>query len=123
MTHVEYQSGTCNIDRSEARKRYTMGAAGFLSGAGIIGLIYSGTLPSNLTPAVSIPLFAGFLGVLQGYLNFCAGFGMKGVESTGKEPEQVDDAEGREKDRRRSLEIVAASAALSAAVTLVAMLA
>lgn len=120
---MEYQSGTCNIDRSEARKRYTIGAAGFFSAAGVIGLIYSGTLPSSLTPAVFVPLFAGFLGVLQGYLNFCAGFGMKGVESTGKEPEQVNDAESREKDRRKSLKMVAASAALSTAVTLVATLA
>jgi hypothetical protein len=57
---VDYQSGTCNIDGGEARKRYAMGGLGFLAAAVLIALIHLNALSPGLMPVVFFPLYTDF---------------------------------------------------------------
>ena len=76
--HVTYEPGICNIGRTEIRKRYSFGAIGFIL---TVALFYYFMLSGMLTQwfvLLVIPLFAGFEGLYQGRMHFCAGFAMGG---------------------------------------------
>jgi hypothetical protein len=63
-------------------------------------------------------------GYLQAWLHFCAGFGSAGVYNFGElgTVQKVADEEARRRDRKRSLEIGAASLAIGLAVGIGAFL-
>lgn len=116
----EYQPGVCNIGGAERRKRYAVGAAGFVAAAVTIKAVETLALPSWALLAAALPTFAGFLGVYQARLGFCVGFAAQGVydvSDDGGEKREVADDAARAADRRRSRRIYAYSAVSTLAVT------
>jgi len=114
-----YIPGVCNIGSSERALRYRTGWVGL--GATIIlgGLLVAAGVPPVWRFAVAVPAFAMALGFLQGYLHFCAYFGLRSVFNfgeAGKTPEQIWDNELRALDRRRALLILGASAGVAISV-------
>jgi len=73
---------------------------------------------------VAAPAIIAASGYLQAWLKFCAGFGSAGVFNFGDvgTTESVADAAAKRADRRRALQIGAASFAIGIAVGIVAVL-
>jgi hypothetical protein len=112
-TEGTYRAGVCNIGPAEIARRR---GVGFLAiGAAIVMalalVIVDAPAPARLL--VAIPLAAGFSGLLQAHLRFCANYGWRGLRNLGAigEAERVDDGAARAADRRRSAQILAASVA------------
>jgi hypothetical protein len=61
---------------------------------------------------VAVPLAAGLSGLIQAQLRFCANYGWRGIRNLGAigDAQRVDDTASRAEDRRRSLQILSASA-------------
>ncbi|MFB6115023.1 MAG: hypothetical protein ABEK04_01930 [Candidatus Nanohalobium sp.] len=105
---TEYQPGVCNIGKAEKRKRYGLG----LAGAGLTAVTASLILANVITPVAIVGVlvfsFLAFEGLIQGYLDFCAGFASKGVYDVSEEgdnEEDVEDETARKKDKVRALQI------------------
>jgi len=102
---ARYQPGVCNIGPAEVRRRRLIGYAG-LAAAAALGL---GLLAIDAAPLtrmlVALPLAAGFDGLVQARLRFCAGYGLAGLRNMGElgEAERVEDAAARSADRRKAL--------------------
>jgi hypothetical protein len=113
-----YTPGACNIGPEEIERRRRSGVVGLAVGASMaIGLVVVGA-PAPARWLVAIPVAGGAAGLLQAQLKFCAAYGFRGVRGLvglGR-PEPVVDPAARRVDRRRSLEIGAASAAIGLAV-------
>jgi hypothetical protein len=112
-TEGTYRAGACNIGPAEIRRRRR---AGYLAiGVAIVMAVALVLLeaPATARLLVAIPLAAGVSGLVQAYLGFCANYGWRGLRNLGAigEIERVDDRAARAADRRRSAQILAASAA------------
>lgn len=106
-----YRPGVCNIGPAEIRRRRRigwLGAAGTL-GLGLLLLALDAPVASGLLLAA--PATAAFSGFLQAHLRFCAGFGVAGVQNLGAlgEQQHIEDDEARSADKRKALQIHAAS--------------
>lgn len=102
---AEYQPGACNIGHAERRKRYLSGVAGFAATALLVVGVATVDAPRTWLLAAVVPLFGGFLGVLQARAGFCAGFAMAGVydvSETGGNRQSAP-AAGQRADRRRAI--------------------
>lgn len=70
-----------------------------------------------------IPVFFSANGFLQGFMHFCAGFGMRGVFNFGPavgKTDTVSQAEFRAKDRKKAQQIFIYAALIGIAVALIA---
>ncbi len=119
-TRNAYQPGVCNIGPAEIRRRRFIGYAG-IGAAVALGLVLIAIdAPEIARLLVALPLAAGFEGLIQARLRFCAGYGLAGVRNLGEigQAERVEDAVARAADRRRALLIhgTAAAAGLAIAV-------
>jgi hypothetical protein len=119
---MEYEAGSCNIDRTEQRKRYYLGAAGLSFSALYLGVNYAYNMSQASVLLVALPSFLGFLGVLQGYQSFCAGYGIAGSRNAENGLEKVGDKEDTKKDRKTALKIIGEAFGLSAALSSIAYL-
>ncbi len=109
---AEYQPGVCNIGKAEQKKRYGLGAGATAATLLLTGLVLFKMLPATATILVFFTAVAAFEGLLQGYLNFCAGFASKGiydVSEDGEQKEEVTDETARKQDKVRALQIHAYS--------------
>jgi hypothetical protein len=121
----QYIPGTCNIGPEEVALRRRAGHVGL----GVTAALATALLRFRLHPAWRLALAQPAAGAASGYLQarqrFCANFGWRGVynfDSRGhKQP--VAAAHTQEEDRRRALQITAASAAIGLGVALASMLA
>jgi hypothetical protein len=117
-TESTYRAGVCNIGPAEVARRRR---AGFLAiGAAIVIAV---TLVLVDAPAaarllVALPLAAGFSGLIQAHLRFCANYGWRGLRNMGAigEVEPVSDRGALAADRRRSAQILAAATSASLAL-------
>ena len=112
-TVAAYQPGVCNIGPAEVRRRRQVGYLGIAGAVGLGALLLAVDAPPVLRLAVAAPAAAGFSGLLQARLRFCAGYGMAGLRNLGElgQQEAVADARARATDRRRALRIHAATMA------------
>lgn len=120
-TTAAYEPGVCNIGRADRRRRYLSGVAGFAAAAVLVAVVAAVDASATWLLATVVPLFAGFLGVMQARAGFCAGFAMTGrydVSETGDHRRTAPE-DGQRADRRRA--IVLSLQALGAA-TVVALL-
>jgi len=81
-------------------------------------------LPVAWRVIIFLPVFFSANGFLQGFMHFCAGFGMKGVFNFGPavgKTDTVSQAEFRVKDRRMAQQIFFYAALIGIAVVLVAL--
>jgi hypothetical protein len=119
----QYVPGACNIGPEEIALRRRAGHTGVAVTAALAAaLLRSGANPAwRLT--LALPAAGAAAGYLQARQRFCANYGFRGLynfESRGHErPVAVAGAE--EADRRRSLQIAAASAGIGLGVALVAL--
>jgi hypothetical protein len=124
MADNQYIPGACNIGPDEIAIRRRAGHVG----VAVTAALATALLRSQLHPAWRLTLAAPAAGAAAGYLQarqrFCANFGFRAVYNLGARgrelPVTADQAQAA--DRRRALEITAASAAVGLGVALAAML-
>jgi hypothetical protein len=120
-----YRAGACNIGPEEIEARRRTGVIGIgIAMLAVVGFVVLGA-PSWIRWSVALPVAVGAAGLLQARLRFCAAYGFRGLRGLvglGR-PEHVEDPAARAVDRRRAIEIGAASAVLglAAAAILVAL--
>lgn len=105
---TEYQPGVCNIGRGEQRKRYGLGLAGALLTVVLTVLLFTEIIPVIGLTGVFIGSLIMSEGLIQGYMNFCAGFASKGIydiSNSGDDKEKVEDEELRKQDKIKALQI------------------
>jgi len=107
-----YQAGVCNIGPAEIARRQRGGYLGLGAALALGMFLVLIDAPSVARLLVAIPLAAGFSGFIQARLRFCANYGWRGVRNLGDigSVQRVAEAASRTTDRRRSLEILGASA-------------
>jgi hypothetical protein len=120
----QYVPGTCNIGPQEIALRRRAGHLGLA----VTAALATALVRSDLHPAWRLTLVLPAAGAASGYLQahqrFCANFGFRGVynfDTRGHEQQVAGDLAQAE-DRRRALQISAASAGIGLGVALAAML-
>lgn len=103
-----YIPGEKNIGESEVRKRYLTGVIGFLLFIVYFLIVYFGNW-SKWTMILSfIPLFVGYIGIIQGKMSFCAMFAIQevyDVSSEGGKRKSVESEKNHEKDIKKARQI------------------
>lgn len=117
---TEYSAGVCNIGREHQRKRFRAGIVALVLAAAYTGWVVATGRPAGYYAGTFLLSTAGFLGYLQARLGFCVAFGALARYEVDDGTGTVDEAELRREDRLRALELIAYSAGLAAAVTLLA---
>jgi hypothetical protein len=119
-----YRAGVCNIGSEEIARRRRSGHVGMVLTLATFGLLVAVGAPRARRLTVALPATAAAAGYLQARLRFCAGSGLWGVANFGPlgRTQAVTDADARARDRRRALQIGAASLALGAAAGILAAL-
>jgi hypothetical protein len=107
-----YQPGVCNIGPVDIARRRRVGYVGVAVAIALAAVMLLADASSFARLLVALPLFAGFSGFIQARARFCANYGWRGITAPGEvsDARTVDDAGSRAADRRRSFEILAASA-------------
>ena len=121
----QYVPGACNIGSEEIALRRRAGHIGLA----VTAALATALLRSDLHPAWRLTLALPAAGAASGYLQarqrFCANLGFRGVynfAARGHE-QQVVNEQAQAQDRRKALQIGAASAGIGLGVALAAMLA
>jgi hypothetical protein len=113
-----YIPGTCNLGKSEVRRRQIVALGGALlalfSGIGLTGA----SLPAKATMFLPFMVFA--IGYIQSRKKFCMAYGFAGAFNLGKlgEMAKVSDPADRAADRKMALKILGQAALLALALTL-----
>ena len=120
---AEYIPGVCNIGPAEVGMRRRVGWFG--SAATILpwAIFWIFRVPAAWRLFLFLPAAMGATGFLQAAMHFCAGFGIRGVFNFGPEvgkTDSVEQAEFRQKDRRKAGQIGLYSMAIGFAVALAA---
>ena len=119
----EYVAGTCNLGSAETRHRLMGGWIGVaLTAALAAGFWKAGSEP-EMRLFLFFPTFFGALGFLQARQKFCVAYGLAGNRNVGEEigkSEPVEALHDRQKDRRRSLKVIAQALAIGAAIAFIA---
>lgn len=121
---AQYIPGVCNIGPAEIRMRKRLGWWGLLITIVVWALLVWLQLPAAWRLIVFIPVFFSANGFLQGFMHFCAGFGMRGVFNFGPavgKTDTVSQAEFRAKDRAKAQQIFLYSALIGIAAALIAV--
>ncbi len=108
-----YQPGVCNIGPAEIRRRRQIGYLGVAGALALAAVLLAIDAPAWTRLAIALPVAGALSGFIQARLRFCAGFGMAGLQNMDElgAQVQVEDAEARARDRRKALQINAASIA------------
>jgi len=120
---TEYRPGACNIGPAEVARRLRAGHVGLMATLGLYtGLTMIGA-PRLARLLVALPAAGAASGYLQARLQFCAGFGSRGVFNFGPlgQTELVADGDARARDRSRATQIGLASLGIGVAAGLVAV--
>jgi hypothetical protein len=115
MENQEYIPGTCNIGVEERNMRKRTGWTGlFLTIILLIAFII--IKPNTFTKAlIFFPAFMASIGLLQGYLKFCAYFGFFSLfnfNELGKE-KKIESSDFRNADRKKAIRIVLIASLIS----------
>jgi hypothetical protein len=115
-----YQPGVCNIGSAEIARRMRSGWIG-VGATAILGLVVVlFHVPAVWRLSLFVPAFFAATGLLQGFMHFCAAFGMRGVfnfELDVGKTKDVGQAEYRRKDRQKALQLLAYSVLIAIVVT------
>jgi hypothetical protein len=120
---TEYEPGICNIGPAEVARRLRAGHVGLMATLGLYsGLTMIGA-PRLARLLVALPAAGAASGYLQARLQFCAGFGSRGVFNFGPlgQTKLVADADARARDRSRATQIGLASLGIGVAAGVVAV--
>jgi hypothetical protein len=124
MTH-QYVAGTCNIGPDEIAMRRRFGHVGAVTTAALAAALIRSDLHPAWRLTLALPAAGAAAGYLQARERFCADFGWRGVYNFGRRgiERQVTADQDLAEDRRKALQIAAASGAIGVGVALAAMLA
>src|SRR5262245_28927263 len=119
----EYRPGVCNIGPREIRRRRRTAPVGLVATIAILAILVTLAAPPIARLLVALPAAVSASGYLQARLKFCAGFASLGIYNFGEDGDSVhvQDEAARAADRRRGLEISAASFAIGVAVAILAV--
>jgi hypothetical protein len=117
---AEYIPGTCNLGKSEVRRRQIVALIGaaFSISSGVT--LASSDVSTIGKFSVFLPLMVFAIGFVQSRKKFCLAYGFAGTFNLGKmgEISKVQNPADRAADRKTALVILAQSAALALALTL-----
>jgi hypothetical protein len=119
-----YIPGVCNIGPAEIEMRKRLGWWGLFVTIVIWALLVWFQVPVAWRLVLIIPAFFSANGFLQGFMHFCAGFGMRGLFNFGPQvgkTDTVSQAEFRAKDRKKAQEIFVYATIIAIAVAVVAV--
>ena len=119
----KYVPGVCNIGQSEITQRTRAGVVGLITSAVLWGGLIYLDAPQALRLVVALPATIATVGFIQAYLHFCVAFGAAGVFNIDKEAGKTDtvqQAEYRQADRKKAIQILVASVAVGLLTGLVA---
>jgi hypothetical protein len=105
---AQYIPGVCNIGPAEIRLRKRLGWYGLIAAFIVWAALIWLRAPAAWRLIVFIPIFLSANGFLQGFMHFCAGFGMRGLFNFGPKvgvTDTVSQVEFRAKDRKKAQEI------------------
>jgi hypothetical protein len=121
---VAYEPGVCNIGPEEIARRRRSGHVGLIASVVVLAVLLVIAAPAWTRLILVLTAGVSASGYLQAWFHFCAGFGSTGVYNFGPvgTVQRVADAEARSRDRRKSIQIGAASLAIGLAVGVVAAL-
>ncbi len=125
MENAQYIPGVCNIGREEIRIRKILGWMGLLITIFLWILLAVLHVSSWWFLILFLPASLSASGFVQGFMRFCAGYGMRGLFNLGTEVGKTDAVESQEfraKDIKRSRQIFGYSALIGTCVALAAFL-
>ena len=125
MNPQTYVPGVCNIGPAEIAMRKRVGRIGLAVTIILWGALVLFGADRYWLFILVLPASMSATGFLQGYLHFCAGFGMRGTFNFGPkvgQTETVAQQEFRAKDRKRGQQIFAYSLLIGIAVAVIAVL-
>lgn len=123
MEQARYIPGVCNIGEAEIAQRKRVGWIALAVTIILWALLWYFNAPAIWRLVLVIPASLCATGFLQGFMHFCAGFGMRGAFNFGPElykTETVKEADALKKDKRKAQRIFAYSVFIGIAVALVA---
>ncbi|GDX22330.1 hypothetical protein LBMAG09_03050 [Actinomycetes bacterium] len=122
---AEYIPGTCNLGKSEVRRRQIVALIGaaFSISSGVT--LASSDVSTIGKFSIFLPLMVFAIGFVQSRKKFCLAYGLAGTFNLGKmgEISKVQNPLDRAADRKTALIILLQSAALALALTLVFVIA
>jgi len=119
MSEASYIPGTCNLGKSEVRRRQIVGLIGlFFSLISLIGLI-SLSADRQARLGIFLPLMVASVGYVQSRSKFCLAYGFAGTFNLGKlgDISRVSEAKDRQADRKTALKILGQSFLLASIAT------
>jgi hypothetical protein len=123
----DYVAGACNIGPAEIALRRRTGHVGLATTTVLAAALIRSDLPRPWRLTLAVPATGAAAGYLQARFRFCADFGFRGVYNfdrpARRREARVPTEQARQQDRRRALQIGAASAAIGVGVAVVALLA
>ncbi|CAB4699678.1 unannotated protein [freshwater metagenome] len=121
MSNATYIPGTCNLGKSEIRRRQIVGLVGlFFSLSSLVGLM-SIHAERSARLGIFLPLMVASVGFVQSRSKFCLAYGFAGTFNLGKlgDISRVSDPIDRAADRATALKILLKSFLLAALATVV----
>lgn len=123
MEQSRYIPGVCNIGEAEIAQRKRVGWIGLIVTVVLWAILWYFNVAPLWRLVLIIPASMSATGFLQGFMHFCAGFGMRGAFNFGPglyKTETVKDAEALEKDKRKAQRIFLYSVLIGVVVAAVA---
>ncbi len=120
MSEATYIPGTCNIGKSEIRRRQIVGLVGlFFSLSSLVALV-SVSAPREARLGIFLPLMVASVGYIQSRSKFCLAYGFAGTFNLGKlgDITRVSEPGEQAADRATALKILVKSLILASLSTL-----
>ncbi|MDA2962705.1 MAG: hypothetical protein O3A27_02985 [Actinomycetota bacterium] len=119
MLDAVYIPGSCNLGKSEVRRRQAVGLVGlFFSIISLVALILV-QAPQSARLGIFLPLMIASIGYVQSRSKFCLAYGFAGTFNLGKlgDISRVSNPSDRAVDRAMALKILCKSLLLAALAT------
>ena len=121
MPDIQYIPGSCNIGKSEVRKRRIVGLVGLFVSISYLLTFSRLDASPEFRLGVFFPLMVASVGFVQSRSKFCLAYGFAGTFNVGKmgDIKRVASKEDRAADRKTALAILGKSFLLAALATAV----
>ena len=123
MPDIQYIPGSCNIGKSEVRKRRIVGLVGLFVSISYLLTFSRLDASPEFRLGIFFPLMVASVGFVQSRSKFCLAYGFAGTFNVGKmgDIKRVSSKEDRAADRKTALVILGKSFLLAAIATAVVL--
>jgi hypothetical protein len=123
MPDFAYIPGTCNIGKSEIRRRQLVAVLGLFFSISTLLTFNTVDAPTAIRLGIFFPLMVAAVGFVQSRSKFCLAYGLAGTFNIGKlgDIKRVASKEDRAADRVTALKILGKSFVLAAIATAVVL--